>query len=85
MRQKELSQITVSEWPRNKRESIRITLDNYKGRAVVSLRTWYKNECGVDRPGRAGITLDVSHTPKLAKGFARAEARARKRGMLEET
>jgi Transcriptional Coactivator p15 (PC4) len=78
------SSITVAEWPRNQQERVRISLDRYRGRDVVSLRTWWKSEDGEDRPGRDGITLDVRHAPKLAKAFKRTEARARKEGMLRE-
>jgi hypothetical protein len=84
MASKKRDPITVAEWQRNGRERIRICLEQYRGRNVVSLRTWYMNEEGKERPGRDGITLDVRHVSKLARGFERAERRAKKRGLIDE-
>jgi hypothetical protein len=56
----------------------------YQGRNVIDLRTWWTDEIGEDRAGRHGITLDVSHTPKLAKGFKRALVQARKAGLIDQ-
>jgi hypothetical protein len=69
MASKKRDPITVAEWQRNGRERIRISLGQYYGRNVVSLRTWWKNEEGEERPGRDGITLDIRHVLKLARGF----------------
>jgi hypothetical protein len=37
---------------------------------------------GKEHPGRHDITLDVGHTPKLAKEFKRARRIATNRGLL---
>jgi Transcriptional Coactivator p15 (PC4) len=84
MASKKHDPITVAEWQRNARERIRISLDQFCGRNVVSLRTWWTNEKGEERPGRDGITLDIHHVSKLAKAFKRAERRAKKKGLIKE-
>jgi hypothetical protein len=84
MASKKRGQITVAEWKRNRRERIRISFDQYCGRDVVSLRSWYMGEDGKERPGRDGITLDIRHVLKLAREFKRAERRARKAGLIKE-
>jgi hypothetical protein len=76
--------ITIAEWRRNRKERIRISLCVYQGRNVIDLRTWWTDEIGEERAGRHGITLDVSHTPKLAKGFKRALVQARKAGLIDQ-
>jgi hypothetical protein len=76
--------IIVAQWRRNQKEQIRITLDQYHGRNVISLRTWWKNAAGEERAGRDGISLDVSHAPKLAKAFKRAHSKAKKTGLLDD-
>ena len=76
--------LTVAEWRRSEKERIRITLHEYKGRNVIDLRTWWEDQTGRERAGRHGITLDVSHTAKLAKGFKRALVKARKAGLIDE-
>jgi hypothetical protein len=84
MASKKRGPITIAEWQRNGRERIRISLGQYHGRNVVSLRTWWTGEDGKEHPGRDGITLDIRHVPKLAKAFKRAERRAKKRGLIKE-
>ena len=74
--------IIVAEWPRSKRELVRITLDQYCGRNVIALRTWWTNQAGTKCPGRDGITLDVSHVVKLAKAFKKA-ARGSEKGRAD--
>jgi hypothetical protein len=84
MASKKRDPITVAEWRRSHRERIRIRLEQYRGRNVVSLWTFWTGEDGKEHAGRQGISLDVSHTPKLAKAFKRAERRAKKIGLLDE-
>jgi Transcriptional Coactivator p15 (PC4) len=74
--------IRIAEWKRSPKEQIRIILRQFAGRNVIELRTWWTDQNGKERPGRHGITLDVSHTPKLAKEFNRARRIATRRGLL---
>jgi hypothetical protein len=58
-----------------------------KKQKPITIAEWRRNrkdEIGEDRAGRHGITLDVSHTPKLAKGFKRALVQARKAGLIDQ-
>jgi hypothetical protein len=72
--------ITVAEWQRNSRETMRIRLDTYQGCAVVDCRAWYAGADGELRPGRSGLTIGVKHLPALASAFALALDEARKQG-----
>jgi hypothetical protein len=83
MSKKTQKAIKISEWRRSQKEQIRITLRRFKGRDVVELRAWWKNEKGKQCPGKDGITLDVKHTRELAKGFQRARRVAEKHGLLD--
>ena len=77
--------VTVSEWQKNARETVRVRLDVFHDRATVDVRTWYRDEkSGELCPGRAGITLAVRHLPDLAEGVARAFETARAAGLIEE-
>ena len=44
--------IIIAEWRRSQTEQIRVTLERFRGRNVVVLRTWWKNGKGEDCPGR---------------------------------
>ena len=35
--------LTVAEWPRNSRETIRVRLDRYNGQVVVDCRSWWRD------------------------------------------
>jgi hypothetical protein len=76
--------ITVLEWPRNERETIRVRLDHYKGRAIIDVRTWWRDKDAELRPGRSGLTLSIHHLPDLADAFSLALECARKEGLIEQ-
>ena len=76
--------LTIAEWAKNSRESIRVRLDQFHGRPTVDIRTWWIDETGELRPGRAGLTLAVRHVPALAAARADAEVTACKLGLLVE-
>jgi hypothetical protein len=75
--------IVVAELPRNNREVIRVSLDQYRGREVADARAWWRDQQGEWKPGRSGLTLSVKHLPALANGLALALRRARALGFLE--
>ena len=77
--------VVIAEWRRSHTERIRVTLERFRGRNVVALRTWWTDKDGKDRPGRHGITLDVVHVPKLAMVFKRARKHAKKAGLIDKS
>ncbi len=76
--------VVIAEWRRSQTERNRVTLERFRGRNVVVLRTWWTDKDGKDCPGRDGITLDVVHVPKLAMVFKRARKQAKKAGLIDE-
>jgi hypothetical protein len=75
--------IIVSEWRRNNRELVRISLDCFNKCITVDIRSWWRDDGGIFRPGRNGLTLAVQHLPALANGLAGALDRARALGLIE--
>jgi hypothetical protein len=55
--------LTIAEWPRNSRETIRVRLDRYNGQVVIDWRSWWRDAAGDLRPGEGGLTLAVRHLP----------------------
>ncbi len=47
----------IAEIPKNRRETIRVTRESYRGYAFVQLRVWFKAEDGEFRPGKSGIAI----------------------------
>jgi Transcriptional Coactivator p15 (PC4) len=75
--------IIIAGWPRNKREVIRVSLDEYQGRTIIDLRCWWYDDQGELKPGRSGLTLALKHLPTLASGPADASARAEGLGLQQ--
>lgn len=73
----------VAEWDRNARERVRVEIGQYNGRDTINARVWYWDD-DVLKPGRAGLTLAVKHLPALADAMAKALAKARELGLIEE-
>jgi hypothetical protein len=74
--------ITLAEWPRNSRETVRVRLDRYSGQVVVDCRSWWRDANGELRPGKSGLTLSVRHLPALAAAMSSALDHARSAGHL---
>jgi Transcriptional Coactivator p15 (PC4) len=64
--------IIVAEWAINRRESVRVSVEQYKGVDLVNIRKWFKAEDGSLRPGKAGIALNVKHLPRLTEAMTMA-------------
>lgn len=71
----------VAEIEKNRRETVRVSLSQYRGRAVFSVRTWYLDEQGAMRPSPKGITLQVSHLAAVVEGLSKALDQARGTGL----
>lgn len=73
----------ISEWRRNAREIIRISLGQYNDCHVVDIRTWVVDADGELQPTKTGITLAAErHLAALAKGLADALITARELGIV---
>ena len=73
--------ILVAEWPLNRRERARITIDRFNGTWLFNARKWFEAEDGSIRPGK-GIALGLKHLAKLADATSEALAITRERGLL---
>jgi hypothetical protein len=75
--------VTIAEsWKNRRGESIRLVLNQFKGRSIFDLRTWYTAD-GRLKPGK-GFTAEMKHLPRLAKAVAKAEAKARELGLISD-
>ena len=77
------SPVIVAEWPKNSRETVRVSLDQYRDRDTIDIRSWWTDAAGKLRPGKSGITLAVRHLPDLAEAIDKALAEAKGRGLLD--
>lgn len=75
--------ITVAEFQKNSRDTVRIALEVFKGTPLIAVRVWYRDGSGGLRPGKDGINISIKHLPALADGIAAAAARARALGLID--
>ena len=76
-------QVTIREWPRSNRETIRVTVGLFQGNPVFSIRAWYAAPDGEQRPSRDGITLSLKHLAPLLDTLADAYERACRSGFID--
>lgn len=58
---------------KNAREELRVTLENFKGHDILSLRVWFDAGEGEMRPGKQGLALRVELMPDLMEALRAAE------------
>jgi hypothetical protein len=74
--------LVCAQFRRNKRESVKVSLSEFRGTPTIDVRCWFATGDG-DKAGRAGITLSAKHLPELADGINRALDEATARGLIK--
>lgn len=59
---------------KNSREELRVSLDDFKGQRLVSLRVWFRAEDGTMRPGRKGLAVRLELLPAVLEALGKALA-----------
>jgi hypothetical protein len=74
---------TIAEWIiNNRRERVRVSIEQFKGVHLVNVRKWFEAEDGSLRPGKAGIALNVKHLPQLTEAVIKALSVASERELI---
>jgi Transcriptional Coactivator p15 (PC4) len=74
----------IAEWPINRREHARVSIENYRGTWLCDIRKWFETADGERRPGLQGIALNVAQLPQLARAIADAQSTAREHGLITD-
>jgi len=74
----------IATLPKNRRETIRVALEAYRGIELVDVRVMaaLDDDTGLTVPTKKGISLRVEQLPALIEALQDAEAEARRRGLL---
>jgi len=75
--------ILIGEFQANSRETVRVSLDEFRGYRLINFRKWFIGHDGKPRPGRGGIAVQIRHLPTLAELIAQALERAQSEGLLD--
>ena len=74
--------ILIAEWPIRRGEIARVSIENYKGTWLISLRKWFEAEDDQLRPGK-GISLSVKHLRRISVAMNESLEVARSRGLIQ--
>lgn len=67
-----MTEQVVAEIRKNSREVIRITLQEFKGVPLCSVRVWFEAEDGTMRPGRDGLNFRQELLADITEGMLAA-------------
>jgi hypothetical protein len=68
--------------PKNSREELRVSLDEYQGHRLINMRIWF--DAGEEmRPGKKGLSLKLDALPELLAALQNAEKEALRLGLME--
>ncbi|MBM4287116.1 MAG: hypothetical protein FJ135_03015 [Deltaproteobacteria bacterium] len=74
----------ITEFPRNTKEKIVLSLSEFKGRHYLDMRLYLVGENGgPDIPTKKGLTLAVGLYPHLKEALAQVEAALISRGLVD--
>lgn len=59
---------------KNSREELRVSIDEFKGHWLLSMRVWFDAGDGTMRPGKQGLALQLELPPELRAALDQVEA-----------
>jgi hypothetical protein len=70
--------------PRRRDKAVWVTLGEFKGYPLVSVRIYETKPDGIDRPTQRGVSLLVSKLPELERAISKAVKKAEELGLLSD-
>jgi hypothetical protein len=76
--------VIIAELDKNRRERVRIALDQWQGHNLIDIRVTaqFGEAADVWAPTKKGLSMNVNMLPALLAALAEAEAKARELGLL---
>ncbi|RIK74179.1 MAG: hypothetical protein DCC67_16910 [Planctomycetota bacterium] len=65
MAEEPVSERIVS-FEKNSKEEVRVSVDEFRGRKIINIRVYYRNDAGQWLPGKQGIALALDRYRDLA-------------------
>jgi hypothetical protein len=72
----------IGELRKNAAERLRVTIHEFNGHDMLSVRVYVGQDIGEPRPTQKGLTMHVSTLLKLIRLLQEAEAKARTEGLI---
>jgi hypothetical protein len=74
--------IIIAEWAINRRDRVRVSIEQFNGTWLVNIRKWFESDDGEIRPGKQGIALGIRHLPQLTEAVNTAVSAANERQLI---
>ncbi len=55
----------IAKFEKNSKEEVRVSVDDFRGRKIINIRVYYRNEAGDWLPGKQGVALSVDRYRNL--------------------
>lgn len=68
---------------KNSRETLHISLAEFNGHDLLSMRVFFAGADGEERPGKSGFMIRVEAIPEIIAALENARSHAERMGMLE--
>jgi hypothetical protein len=72
----------IATFEKNTKEEVRVTVDEFRGRKLMNLRVYYKDESGQFKPGKQGIALAVDRYRDLADAIVKLGMHLQSEGLI---
>ena len=73
----------IGEMRKNAAERLRVSLHEFSGHDMLSVRVYVGQDVGQAKPTQKGLTVNVATLPRLIGLLQEAQARARAEGLIE--
>lgn len=72
----------VAQFEKNSKEEVRVSIDDFRGRKLINIRVYYRNEAGQWAPGKQGLALGVDRYRDLADAMLKLGEALQAGGLL---
>lgn len=72
----------IVKFEKNSKEEVRVSVDDFRGRKIMNIRVYYRNEAGEWSPGKQGIALSVDRYRELADSVLQLGEWLQAKGLL---
>ena len=73
--------VVISKFEKNKKEEVRVSVDNFHGRKLINIRVYYKDDDETMKPGK-GLALTVDHYKDLAGAIIEVGQYLKSQGLI---
>lgn len=58
--------LVIAKFEKNKKEEVRLSVETFRGRKIINIRVFYKDDAGAWKPGKQGLAIAIERFKELA-------------------